>query len=49
MNIPTGAPRRYCFEKGAGTALTVADAAYLGDQDAIAAAMAAVAAQAGTH
>jgi 2,3-bisphosphoglycerate-dependent phosphoglycerate mutase len=49
VNIPTGAPRRYRFAEGAGTALTVADAAYLGDQDAIAAAMAAVAAQAGTH
>jgi len=49
VNIPTGAPRRYRFENGSGNALTVADAAYLGDQQAIAAAMAAVAAQAGTH
>lgn len=46
VNIPTGTPRRYHFESGSGTALRVADAAYLGDQDAIAAAMAAVAGQA---
>ena len=49
VNIPTGAPRRYRFENGSDNALTVADAAYLGDQEAIVAAMAAVAAQAGTH
>jgi 2,3-bisphosphoglycerate-dependent phosphoglycerate mutase len=46
VNIPTGAPRRYRFENGSDNALTVADAAYLGDQEAIVAAMAAVAAQA---
>ena len=41
VNIPTGAPRRYRF----GAGLSVTDAAYLGDQDAIAAAAAAVANQ----
>jgi 2,3-bisphosphoglycerate-dependent phosphoglycerate mutase len=45
VNIPTGAPRRYTF--GAGFA--VASAEYLGDPEAIAAAAAAVAAQAGGH
>jgi 2,3-bisphosphoglycerate-dependent phosphoglycerate mutase len=45
VNIPTGVPRRYRF----GDALTVASAEYLGDQAAIEAAAAAVAAQAGTH
>jgi 2,3-bisphosphoglycerate-dependent phosphoglycerate mutase len=44
INIPTGAPRAYTFDER----LTVTDAAYLGDADAIAAAAAAVAAQAGT-
>jgi 2,3-bisphosphoglycerate-dependent phosphoglycerate mutase len=41
LNIPTGAPRRYRFDAG----LRVTDAAYLGDQQAIAAAAAQVAAQ----
>jgi 2,3-bisphosphoglycerate-dependent phosphoglycerate mutase len=45
INIPTGAPRRYTF--GPGFAVTSAE--YLGDPDAIAAAAAAVAAQAGGH
>lgn len=41
LNIPTGAPRRYRFDG----ALRVSDAQYLGDQQAIAAAAAQVAAQ----
>lgn len=41
LNIPTGVPRRYRF----GAGLTVEDAGYLGDQEAIAAAAAAVAHQ----
>ena len=41
VNIPTGAPRQYRF----GAGLVVAEAAYLGDQEAIAAAAAAVANQ----
>ncbi len=41
LNIPTGVPRRYTFD----AALQVTDAAYLGDQAAIAAAAAAVANQ----
>ncbi len=41
LNIPTGVPRRYRF----GAALRVSDAQYLGDQQAIAAAAAQVAAQ----
>ncbi len=41
LNIPTGAPRRYTFNAD----LSVASAEYLGDQDAIAAAAAAVANQ----
>ncbi|MGB1381827.1 MAG: 2,3-bisphosphoglycerate-dependent phosphoglycerate mutase, partial [Ilumatobacteraceae bacterium] len=49
VNIPTGAPRRYRFAEGSRSRLDVEDVAYLGDQEAIAAAMAAVAAQAGTH
>jgi 2,3-bisphosphoglycerate-dependent phosphoglycerate mutase len=44
VNIPTGAPRRYTFDDG----LAVTSAEYLGDPEAIAAAAAAVAAQAGT-
>jgi 2,3-bisphosphoglycerate-dependent phosphoglycerate mutase len=44
LNIPTGAPRRYRFDDD----LRVTEAAYLGDADAVAAAAAAVAAQAGT-
>jgi 2,3-bisphosphoglycerate-dependent phosphoglycerate mutase len=44
VDIPTGAPRRYTFADD----MTVTDAAYLGDAEAIAAAAAAVAAQAGT-
>jgi len=44
INIPTGAPRRYRFDESLG----VVEAAYLGDAEAIAAAAAAVAAQAGT-
>lgn len=43
LNIPTGVPRRYSFSAN----FTVADAHYLGDAEAIAAAAAAVAAQAG--
>lgn len=42
LNIPTGAPRRYLFDDD----LRVADATYLGDAEAIAAAAAAVANQA---
>ncbi len=41
LNIPTGAPRVYTFDER----LAVTSAAYLGDQEAIAAAAAAVAAQ----
>jgi 2,3-bisphosphoglycerate-dependent phosphoglycerate mutase len=44
LNIPTGAPRRYVFDDD----LRVVEAAYLGDAEAVAAAAAAVAAQAGT-
>lgn len=44
VNIPTGAPRRYTFDDR----LVVSSAEYLGDPEAIAAAAAAVAAQAGT-
>jgi 2,3-bisphosphoglycerate-dependent phosphoglycerate mutase len=44
VNIPTGVPRRYRFDDR----LEVADVGYLGDQEAIAAAAAAVAAQAGS-
>jgi 2,3-bisphosphoglycerate-dependent phosphoglycerate mutase len=44
VNIPTGAPRRYTFD----TSLNVTSAEYLGDPEAVAAAAAAVAAQAGT-
>jgi 2,3-bisphosphoglycerate-dependent phosphoglycerate mutase len=43
LNIPTGAPRRYVLDDE----LRVVDAAYLGDADAVAAAAAAVAKQAG--
>ncbi len=43
LNIPTGAPRRYTFD----AALTPTSAEYLGDAEAVAAAAAAVAAQAG--
>ena len=43
LNIPTGAPRRYVFDDD----LRVVEAAYLGDAEAVAAAAAAVAAQAG--
>ncbi|MFZ9483957.1 MAG: 2,3-bisphosphoglycerate-dependent phosphoglycerate mutase, partial [Ilumatobacteraceae bacterium] len=43
VNIPTGAPRRYEFDATLG----VTSAAYLGDAEAVAAAAAAVAAQAG--
>jgi 2,3-bisphosphoglycerate-dependent phosphoglycerate mutase len=43
LNIPTGAPRRYVLDED----LRVVAAAYLGDADAVAAAAAAVAAQAG--
>jgi 2,3-bisphosphoglycerate-dependent phosphoglycerate mutase len=43
LNVPTGVPRRYEFDD----TLTVRSAEYLGDQGAIAAAAAAVAAQAG--
>jgi 2,3-bisphosphoglycerate-dependent phosphoglycerate mutase len=43
LNIPTGAPRRYTFTDD----FEVASAAYLGDAEAVAAAAAAVAAQAG--
>lgn len=41
LNIPTGVPRRYAFD----SSMKVTDVAYLGDQDAIAAAAAAVANQ----
>lgn len=44
LNIPTGAPRLYSFADD----LTVRSADYLGDADAVAAAAAAVAKQAGT-
>ncbi|MEM8618238.1 MAG: 2,3-diphosphoglycerate-dependent phosphoglycerate mutase [Actinomycetota bacterium] len=44
INIPTGAPRKYEFDD----ALAVTSAGYLGNADAVAAAAAAVAAQAGT-
>lgn len=44
LNIPTGAPRRYTFDDR----MHVTSAGYLGDADAIAAAAAAVAKQAGT-
>ena len=44
INIPTGAPRRYTFDDR----LQVTSADYLGDAEAVAAAAAAVAAQAGT-
>lgn len=44
VNIPTGVPRRYTFDDRLG----VTSAEYLGDPEAIAAAAAAVAAQAGT-
>jgi 2,3-bisphosphoglycerate-dependent phosphoglycerate mutase len=43
LNIPTGAPRQYDFDDS----LDVTSAAYLGDADAVAAAAAKVAAQAG--
>jgi 2,3-bisphosphoglycerate-dependent phosphoglycerate mutase len=43
LNIPTGEPRQYEFAEG----LQVSSAAYLGDADAVAAAAAKVAAQAG--
>ena len=43
LNIPTGVPRQYQFDDD----LRVVDAAYLGDAEAVAAAAAAVAAQAG--
>jgi 2,3-bisphosphoglycerate-dependent phosphoglycerate mutase len=43
LNIPTGAPRRYAFNEH----LSVLSAEYLGDADAVAAAAAKVAAQAG--
>jgi 2,3-bisphosphoglycerate-dependent phosphoglycerate mutase len=43
LNIPTGAPRRYSFDDS----MRVTDAAYLGDPEAVAAAAAAVAQQAG--
>ena len=45
LNIPTGAPRLYTFDD----ALNVTSAKYLGDAEAVAAAAAAVAAQAGGH
>lgn len=44
VNIPTGAPRQYTFDDR----LAVLTAGYLGDPEAVAAAAAAVAAQAGT-
>ena len=44
VNIPTGAPRQYLFDDH----LAVTSAEYLGDPEAVAAAAAAVAAQAGT-
>ncbi len=43
LNIPTGAPRRYTFDD----TLRVVDSGYLGDAEAVAAAAAAVAKQAG--
>ena len=43
VNIPTGVPRKYTFDER----LEVTDVTYLGDQEAIAAKAAAVAAQAG--
>lgn len=45
INIPTGVPRRYTFD----TSLAATSAEYLGDADAIASAIAAVAAQASKH
>jgi len=45
LNIPTGAPKRYTFDDH----LNVTSAEYLGDAEAVAAAAAAVAAQAGGH
>jgi 2,3-bisphosphoglycerate-dependent phosphoglycerate mutase len=45
LNIPTGAPRRYRFD----ATLAVTEAGYLGDAEAVAAAAAAVASQAGGH
>ena len=44
LNIPTGAPKRYTFDDE----MVVTSSAYLGDADAVAAAAAKVAAQAGT-
>jgi 2,3-bisphosphoglycerate-dependent phosphoglycerate mutase len=44
INIPTGAPRQYRFDEH----LAVTSAEYLGDPEAVAAAAAAVARQAGT-
>ena len=44
LNIPTGAPRRYTFDER----LQMTSGEYLGDQEAVAAAAAAVARQAGT-
>jgi 2,3-bisphosphoglycerate-dependent phosphoglycerate mutase len=44
LNIPTGVPRQYELDDD----LTVVDARYLGDADAVSAAAAAVAQQAGT-
>jgi 2,3-bisphosphoglycerate-dependent phosphoglycerate mutase len=44
LNIPTGAPRRYTFDDH----LALTSVEYLGDAEAVAAAAAAVAAQAGT-
>ena len=44
LNIPTGVPRRYDLDDD----LEVVEARYLGDADAVAAAAAAVAQQAGT-
>ncbi len=41
LNIPTGVPRRYAFD----SSMKVTGVAYLGDQEAIAAATAAVANQ----
>ena len=45
LNIPTGAPKRYTFDDS----LNAVSAAYLGDAEAVAAAAAAVAAQATRH
>jgi len=45
VNIPTGVPRRYAFSNG----LNISSADYLGDPEAIAAAIEGVAHQAGTH